>query len=780
MIVTKSWLNEWIDLSKVSLDELAKTLNSIGLEVDSIHSYNVAKGIVFGRVLECEKHPEADKLSICKVDIGNNNIVQIVCGASNVRAGLDVVVATIGTIMPSGLEIKPVKLRGIESNGMICSAVEIGLEDCQSGIIELDKSIGKYTIGDEVSTHPIFNDDVIEIELTANRGDCLSIRGVARDLSAALDKPLRERTKKEDEEKRVGIGRILSLGHENSSNVNLKYKAIELKELNLPFLAKLRLSQIDLKHDSLIDSFIAYATHSSGVILKAYNYGFFASQNQPLAKIRLIDDENGFAAIVTKDGLRASTIGVSQENDSKVTYNDGIVLIEASYVNPDDISKKMQNKKIASGSDYYRSSRGSEPNLDLGLEVCIEIIEKNSLSSIFGGTIKLCNDLEEKIISVSKSEIDEIIGTKIDKAKITKILKNLEFDTDKSAGDNFIITVPPHRHDIINRQDIAEEIVRMVKIDNIPSKPFIFAEENRLNNDYFTYKKRQTYRQKAAYNGFFESVHFVFDERKTLIKFGFEAIDEDKELLNPIVNTLDTLRTTLLTSLLKSASNNSKNGYSSIRLFEVGSVFNSQREESLKMGLLFCGEREAQSISNAGKPAKVDFAFFAQKLSDIIGDFRLSEYRTKHTLSHPFVCAKVIVDNVEIGEVFRVHPNIEKEYDLDISFMCELDFDKLPFEIKKAKERSKYQASFRDLSVVVPKTIAYETIKSVIDASTSADVKRFYPVDRYNDEILGENISLTIRFMLQSDEKTLEEDDINNSINAILGALDTKLGIGLR
>ena len=212
MIVTRSWLNEWIDLDGISTDDLCKTFNSIGLEVDSLVSYDVPKKIVFGKVIECEKHPDADKLNVCKVDIGTS-IRQIVCGASNVRIGLDVVVATIGATMPGGLVIKPVKLRGIESEGMICSATEIGLPDFQDGILEIDSSIGKYALGQEVSTNEIFSDDIIEIELTANRGDCLSIRGVARDLSAAYDRELKDHKINETDNKK-GIGRLLSLSHE--------------------------------------------------------------------------------------------------------------------------------------------------------------------------------------------------------------------------------------------------------------------------------------------------------------------------------------------------------------------------------------------------------------------------------------------------------------------------------------------------------------------------------------------------------------------------------------
>ena len=149
MIITKSWLNEWINLDGISTDDLCKTFNAIGLEVGRVKSYEIPKKIIFAHVIECEKHPDADKLNICKVDIGTS-IRQIVCGASNVRAGLDVIVATIDAVMPNGMVIKPVKLRGVESEGMICSASEIGLEDFQDGIVELDSSIGKYELGDEV------------------------------------------------------------------------------------------------------------------------------------------------------------------------------------------------------------------------------------------------------------------------------------------------------------------------------------------------------------------------------------------------------------------------------------------------------------------------------------------------------------------------------------------------------------------------------------------------------------------------------------------------------
>ena len=778
MIVTRSWLQEWIDLDGISTEDIAKTFNSIGLEVDRIHEYRVPPKIVFGKVLECEKHPDADKLNVCKVDIGSATR-QIVCGAANVREGLTVVVATIGAVMPNGMAIKPVKLRGVDSEGMICSAGEIGLPDLGKGIMELDSSIGKFKLGQEVNQNPLFNDDLIEIELTANRGDCLSIRGVARDLSAAFDRPVKEYAVTDNDEKR-GIGRILSLVHEKDLDVNLRYKALDLDTLSLPFIIQLRLAQIEENRESDVEAVMLYVTHATGVILRAYNYDFFKYDDEKKAKVILAEDSDGFAVIKNEKDETASVIGIIQKDISKMKESNGRVVLEASYIPPDIISRKMAESKIESGPMFYKTSRGSEPHLEEGLSYCIDLIEEYSNSTTFSGSVELSKSFKEKIVMVAKEEIDAIIGAKIDKSIIIKILKNLGFDTSKSSTDSFVITVPQYRHDIVNKQDIVEEIVRMVGIDNIPSKPFLLQEANRLEDNYFAYKKRSVYRHKAAQSGFFESIHFVFDEKKVLQEYGFETTKEELELLNPIVQTLDTLRPTLLTALLKAASQNVKNGYDSVKLFEIGSVFTPTRDESLKMSLLFCGAKEQESLANAGKPAKIDFAAFVQKVADIIGNVELREHKTSHTLSHPYQTAEILQNGEVVGELFRVHPEVEKAYDLDVTFMCELDFEKLSYELKTAKKRSKYQASFRDLSLIMPKDMPFEKVKEIINAHATDELIRFYPVDRYEDESLGENMSLSVRFVLQSDDKTLEEEDINGAMEAILAALDKELGIGLR
>ncbi|MFA6761107.1 MAG: phenylalanine--tRNA ligase subunit beta [Sulfuricurvum sp.] len=779
MIVTRSWLNEWIDLDDIKTQDLLKILNSIGLEVDSLQSYEIPDGIVFGKVLECTKHPEADKLSVCQVDLGGM-VVQIVCGASNVRADLLVAVAKNGTIMPDGLEIKPVKLRGVESVGMICSAKEIGLGDMGEGILELDDSIEALELGSSLKSSPLFDDSIITIELTANRGDCLSVHGVARDLRAALDRPLREQTQKDTVEKRLGIGRILTLSEEGNSRAKVKYRALDLKEFELPFVIKLRLHQLGSKVDSRVDALLSYATHCSGVILKAYDYDRFSVTKKTLAKIAMGSDKSGFVTISSEDKAVASVVGVRQNDEFKASDSSSIILLEASYVDAEEISRKMFEHKIKAGDEYYRSSRGSEPDLDLGLMLLIGAFERFSASVAYGGSLESNYEPVERIVGVAKSKIDEIVGLKLEKQLVVKIFKSLGFISGKSVGENIVVTVPAFRHDIKNDQDLAEEIIRIVGIENIPSKPFVFTEANRMSSDYMEYKKRSYYRQRAAYNGFFESVHFVFDQQEELEKYGFGTIDEGLELLNPIVNTLDTLRSTTLLWLIRSASLNAKNGFDEIKLFELGSVFSSKREESLRLSFVASGEREPQSLANAGKAGDVDFGWFASKLSSIIGGFSLVESTASHKLAHPFIYARVVIDGKDVGEVFRLHPKIEEEFDLGSTILCELEFDKLRFDKKVASPRSKYQLSSRDLSLVVSDDLNYETISLAIDKSKTKEVERYFVVDKYKDASLGSSSSLTIRFILRSEEKTLEESDIVAIIDGILATLSSELGVGLR
>jgi phenylalanyl-tRNA synthetase beta chain len=776
MIVTKNWLNEWIDLSEVSTEHLLKTFNSIGLEVDRHDVIRVPNGVVIGYVEECERHPDADKLNVCQVNVGNE-IRQIVCGASNVRAGIHIVLATVGSELPGGLKIKEAKLRGVDSHGMICSAKEIGLPSMGEGIMILDESIGELVQGKNLNEYDAFNDDVIEIELTANRGDCLSIHGIARDLRAALSRELKVISHKEKQDGRLGIGRILQLQHTETFNTDLLFGAVEIKELHLPFIISLRLAIIEGVYATAVDALLLYTTQSTGVVLRAYPFELFGD-SETKGVITLENDENGYAALYGKE--KVAVVGVSQEKEAHFTANEGLAVIEASYIAPEIIAKKMGEKKIPSCPHYYRSSRGSEPKIDMGIWYATMLFEKYSESSIYGGNIELTTSYEPRLISMGEEEFELFIGLKIDKTRITQIFKNLGMDIGKSNGSTFAISVPKFRHDIVNKQDIIEEVVRIVGIDNIPSKPLAFAEANRMNSDLAEYKKTRMYRHRAAQSGFYESVHFVFNERAQVEKFGFVCTDVSKELLNPITVTFDTLRPTLLVGLLNSASANVKVNQKKIALFESGMVFDRERKESKRLGFIVSGSMEGEKMSNAGKPSVIDFAAFTKLIADVAGSFELVAHTPEHSLAHPFMCAKVMINGEEAGELFRLHPSVEEEFDLSQTFMCELKTDFLPYGLIEAQPYSKYQASFRDLSILISKAVSYETIKAVIEKHTSVQIRRFYPVDRYVSESLGHQMSLTLRFVLQSDEKTLEEEDIAAAMEWVLNGLKEELGVSLR
>lgn len=642
----------------------------------------------------------------------------------------------------------------------------------------LDESIGKLVIGQELNRYPSFNDDIIEIELTANRGDCLSIHGIARDLSAAFNKDLKEIRKKEEQEGRLGIGRILQLQHTDTYDTELLFGAVDIKELKIPFLVSLRMAIIEESYETVLDAFLQYTTHNTGVILRAYP--FSALEETPNAKsiISLAKDDNGYAALYGKAKL--SVLGVSQEKVARFCDNEGLAIIEASYIPPEIIARMMGERKIASCPHYYRTSRGSEPKLDTGMRYAMELFEKHSQSIIYAGHLELQTPREARVITMSENEFESFIGMKVDKTTLTHILKNLGMVISKPKTSIFAITVPHFRHDIINRQDIIEEIVRIVGIDNIPSKPLVFAENNQNTTDFEEYRKTRMYRQRSAQSGFFESVHFVFNERSVLERFGFVCTDESKELLNPITANMDTLRPTLLMGLLHSASANVKVNQKKIALFECGMVFDSNRSESKRIAFVISGASVMDKLSNAGKAPVIDFATFAQHISDVVGSFEMSAHTTSHTLAHPYMCAKVMIAGEEAGELFRVHPHVEEELDLGHTYVCEIAVDKLPYGLIQAKPFSKYQASFRDLSILVPKSLTYEAIKEVIGKHASGDVKRFYPVDRYASQSLGEYVSLSIRFVLQSEEKTLEEEEITAAIEWVLTGLKEELGVSLR
>jgi phenylalanyl-tRNA synthetase beta chain len=773
MIITRTWLEEFIDISKISTDEICKTLNSIGLEVDSVEKLSIAPKVVVGKVLEKVKHPDADKLNICQVDIGDQT-VQIVCGAKNVDAGQFVPVAIVGCDLGNDFIIKAAKLRGVESNGMICSSTELGLAKLNDGILELDDSIGELILGKELREYSKLTDEVIEIGLTANRSDCLSIYGIARELGAFYNIPMIE-LDKQLKLNDLGIGQVLEVECDSNVDASLMFKAVDFTNFKLNVLHRLRTGILGKYQDANdVKNVLTYATHTTGVILNAYSKEKTIKNNN-LNVLKIKKDEQGFDNAYGIEQL--SKICVEH---NEIDLNDTNFIVEASYINPEFISKKVFETKIKTGEVYYKASRGSEPDIEFGIDYFSSFVSKFG-GSIYRGNETFIEDKEKLTLDISVRKINAIIGQEIPKIEIERILVSLGFEIKDALDNVLVIKVPHFRHDIKNVADITEEIVRIIGIDNIIAKPLQIDEVNRVNKTSNDLIKKNKLRFKAIENGFYETLTYVFSSKENLQKYGFKTVKDELELINPIVKELNTYRTTILLNLVEACANNFKVGARSTAFFEIGTVFDENRAESKKIAFIQTGSSESEDVSNAGKPKNIDFFSFSKKVLNTIGKFDLEPMTDiDNDFIHPFQNANVLIDGVVVGYICKLHPSVCADFDLNDTFVAQIDFEAIKNDIVKTTSYSKFQSSKKDLSIIAPKSLEYREIKRAINSLNNSTIKQFNLIDIYHDEKLGDNESLTIRFVLQNDEKTMEDEDITSTMNSILDVLNEKLSIGLR
>jgi phenylalanyl-tRNA synthetase beta chain len=774
MIVTRSWLNEFIDLSSVSDEKLYETFNSIGLEVDSITKIQIPQGVVVGEIVSCSKHPDADKLNVCQIDIGDGNIKQIVCGAANVVDAKFVAVATVGATLPGDFHIKDAVLRGVESAGMVCAASELGLPSMGKGIMILDESIGELKAGIEFGTYEKVADTIIELELTANRGDCLSIYGVARDLSAALDIDMKPFDYKQKEGMKLGIAREALLHSSGEIDALLRYKLAAISEIDNSFLIDLRLAMVGIESDGL-DKMLSYVTHATGVIMRAYKADEFINDK----KIELNINSTTKGVVEVKSNRVVSIVGAYQEDDSKAKIGDKF-LIEASYIEPDLLVETVSTHKIKCDELYYKTSRGSNPDLEFGHKYFACIMERYSDINCYEGALSVGNLRDNEKILVDAKEISTIIGMKIELSKIANILQKLGFEINKASDSSVSVLVPLFRHDIKNIQDIAEEIVRIIGINNIEAKPLEFVEKPRINQTILDFKAKKDIKNRAVGAGFYENISYVFSDKKLLEKYGFETIQDDLELANPIVEELNTLRSTLLINMLNAAKRNVNYSKKAIALFEIGAVFDSTREQKDVIGFVYSGDRELESVLNAGKPREVDFASFVSRLSRVIGSFELTPCSYINGLIHPYQSANILIDGKVCGFVSKLHLVAQNEFDLPTTFVAEIDLDSILPKHINAKAISKYQSVNKDLSIVIDKDINYYDVASVIRDLDIELLQEYYPIDIYSDEKLGDSKSLTIRFVIQSMKDTLQDSDIESVMDTIMSKLSEQFSAKLR
>ncbi|WP_100950494.1 phenylalanine--tRNA ligase subunit beta [Helicobacter pylori] len=756
-------LNVFVNTPK-DIAKLCEDLSRLGLEVESCVSCVAPKNVVVGKVLEKAPHKNAEKLSVCQVDVGKE-VLQIVCGAKNVAPNQFVPVALKGAIIGS-TTIAKTELRGVESHGMICSSVELGFPKINDGILELDESVGELVLGKELNEYAPFNTHVLEISLTPNRGDCLSVLGIAREISAFYHTPLKpikalNFTPKND---------LITLSADENIESHLAYYLICNHSLKTPLNIKLSLAHNNALSENDLNNFIEFSTHFSGVIMNAY------SLNKTPMDLSVKNDENNLESVYINHQKR-STIAIKHQDQKDLSE---CLLLEASYIDPISLSLKLhalKDKTLQKDNALtYRSARGSNPNLSDGL---------NFLSAHLKATIleskQTEHSLKDYALTFQLEDITEILGLAVEAEKIQGILKSLGFKVSAKEPNSkpqiLEVVVPNFRHDIKTIQDIAEEILRFVGIDNLISKPLHCVSSKNSNPHYDTHRFFENLKHKALACGFKEVIHYVFYSKEKQQKLGFEVLEDPLELQNPITTELNTLRTSLVCGLLDASLRNKNLGFKSIALYEKGSVYNSKREEIQKLGFLVSGLQKKESYPDA-KGKAWDFYSFAECVSKVIGDFSLERLTAQTPINHPYQSAKIIQNHEIIGVIAKIHPKVIQELDLFESYYAEIDAFKLKRPAMLLKPFSIYPSSVRDLTLIIDENTAFSKIKKALKDAQIPNLSEILPLDIFKES--DNTIALSVRCVIHSLEKTLNDEEVNSAVQKALEILEKEFNARLK
>ncbi|NHA61545.1 phenylalanine--tRNA ligase subunit beta [Helicobacter pylori] len=756
-------LNVFVNTPK-DIAKLCEDLSHLGLEVESCIPCIAPNNVVVGKILEKAPHKNAEKLSVCQVDVGKE-VLPIVCGTKNVVPNQFAPVALKGAIIGS-TTIAKTELRGVESHGMICSSNELGFPKINDGILELDESVGELVLGKELNEYAPFNTHVLEISLTPNRGDCLSVLGIAREISAFYHTPLKP-IKALNFTPKSGL---ITLSADKNIESHLAYCLVCNHSLKTPLNIKLSLAHNNALSENDLKNFIEFSTHFSGVILNAY------SLNKTPMDLSVKNDENNLESVYINHQKR-STIAIKHQDQKDLSEH---LLLEASYIDPISLSLKLHALKDKTlqkdNALIYRSARGSNPNLSDGL---------NFLSAHLKATIleskQTQHSLKDRTLTFQLEDITEILGLVVEKEKIQGILKNLGFKVSvkepNSKPQILEVVAPNFRHDIKIIQDIAEEILRFVGIDNLISKPLHCVSSKNSNPHYDTHRFFENLKHKALACGFKEVVHYVFYSKEKQQKLGFEVLEDSLELQNPITTDLNTLRTSLVCGLLDASLRNKNLGFKSIALYEKGSVYNAKREEIQKLGFLVSGLQKKESYPDA-KGKAWDFYSFAECVSKVIGDFSLEKLTAQTPINHPYQSAKIIQNHEIIGTIAKIHPKVIQELDLFESYYAEIDAFKLKRPAMLLKPFSIYPSSVRDLTLIIDENTAFSGIKKALEDAQIPNLSEILPLDIFKES--DNTIALSVRCVIHSLEKTLNDEEVNSAVQKALEILEKEFNARLK
>lgn len=806
MRIPLSWLKEFVNLDGLEVEEIARNITLSGSEISSIETTGGdIPGVIIGKVLTVHKHPDADKLSVCKVNVGDD-VLSIVCGAPNVRENIYVPVAMIGAKLPNGLTIKKASIRGFESSGMLCSITELGYEEIEGvyGIWILDDHIDKLNIedkdsilGNSLSTIVGSTDHIFNVEITANRGDLVSIIGFARECSLVL-------------EKRVSIPSVNTYDATGGNiditveNQNSCYKYVGRLINNItvgpsPDWMQNRLKKCGINPINNIVDITNYVMLEYGQPLHAYDFdkvkdGKIIVRNAKNdEKITLLDGREinltDEVLVIADSEKPIGVAGVMGGDSTKIEETTKNILIESAYF--DHIAVKKSTIATNTKTDAsYRFEREIDHTLTLAaLNRAVDLILTLDNNAKIVSRAKEVNvkQFEATRIVFDCGLVKRYLGLDMNKMQVSSIFKRYGFNASALGENNLKVDIPFYRHDLTIAEDLIEEIARVYGYNNLDSNvPHIKC--NPIKTDYadISFVKHRM----ASY-GLYETKQYSLGDSKMFKNIGFK----DEQLIsvvNPLTSEMDVLRPTTLVSLLNSIAYNQNHRHKNGALFEVGNIFYKENDkfvEEKHLSAVMFGLYQEKLWNKESRA--YDFFDMSGVVEELITkDLNSTDYNLipkEHDWFIPTMSADIVIFGEKIGIIGRIHPKILALFDIntdvyftDINIRYAVELIKKRVKKQQLKDIGKYPAVFRDLALVCDRNIEFsKVIKSISkfnDIIQNVDV-----VDRYVGEQVKEGKqSIAISITYYDPNKTLREEDINAVESSLLEMLKTRFSIELR
>ena len=787
MNISTSWLREWI--SPVVTDEiLAEQLTMAGLEVDGIETVAPAfSKVVVGHVVSCEKHPDADKLNLCQVDVGEAETVQIICGAKNVRTGLKVMAALVGAKLPGDFKIKKAKLRGVESFGMICSESELGISDSSEGIAELDV---EATIGQDVREYLDLDDHIIELDITPNRGDCFSVLGVAREVSAnynmAFVMPDIEIT---------ATGKSSVATSVSNTSACPKYLTRSIKGIDnsvqTPQWMADKLKRSGQSTHSPVVDVTNYVLMELGQPMHAFDLakiqGDIQVRNAKLGEtVDLLNDstvelkEDTLVITDAKSVLAIAGVMGGEASSTQTTTTD--ILLESAFFEPVSIAGKARNYGLHTESSL-RFERGVDFNItELALDRAAQLV----IEICGGKASEITKSVDESAlpklepITITQAKIQKILGFELDSNWIEEKFINLDFEISDKTSNSWTIIPPSFRFDIRIPADLIEELARLYGYDKLP------VQKLSLDANINVIKEAQIDKydvmQALVSRGYQEVItySFISEKYQDLIN----PLAKKITLKNPISADMSTMRSSLWAGLLQTVESNQRRGHTDARFFEIGLCFDGVKadEQSNKLAGIVSGNRFNAQWSSELQP--LDFFDAKADLESLLSftsatfDFEAAE----HPALQKGQSAKISLNGEQVGWIGALSPAVQKELSLPKCYLYEVDLNAiLAGKIAKYESFSSYQQAQRDIALVVDQATPVAALTQSINELKQTHFVSVSLFDVYSGEhIESGKKSVALSLTYQSLEATLADDEVNTKVDEVLALMKDKFSATLR